>query len=382
MEVSYKRHFNKSYMILMGEAEPTEVLELSILAYNRIPGLLPVETEIADGEIRFWYDITGKQTLIDYLKNKKVDFPLLKLLFETLEKVCFEMPIYLLDEEFLMLEAEYLYLDFERSHLEFVYLPGRRRDIRDSFRELMEFLLGQLDHNDKKAVAVAYEMYQLSLQREKSLPDMLKQALDAGDMKEQVPSSYEPEAWTEKPGEMENIKERTEEKEKSGKNEWLREKQKAKDEYKPDQNSFMEMTKKELGWLKQKFYPKEKHPSENSDFIREEETVYHPTEILNENSTEQGILMYQGEGRQKDMKIDKPVFIIGKKENEVDGYIGTKTVSRVHACIEISEGNYYLEDMNSTNGTYLNGERLEYRQKVRLKARDRITFGIEEYVFV
>lgn len=359
MEVDYKRHFSKSYMILMEEAEPEEVLELNILAYNRIPGLLPVETEIADGRIRFWYDITGKQTLSDYLKHKKIDFPLLKLLFEALEGVCREMPVYLLDEEYLVLDAEYLYLDFERSHLEFVYLPGRRKDIRASFRGLMELLLQQLEHSDKKAVSTAYEMYQLSLQKEKSLQDMLNRAVMAGEMNEQAQSGYLSEEWMEKTGGMEKIKE--------------------KEEKEPRQES---LRKKERGWLRQKLYGKEKQEAEEPDILREEESVYYPTEILNVSSGEQGILMYQGEDHQEDMKINKQVFLIGKKENEVDGYIGTKTVSRVHARIEISEGNYYIEDLNSTNGTYLNGERLEYRQKVKLKAQDKIVFGIEEYVFL
>ena len=116
--------------------------------------------------------------------------------------------------------------------------------------------------------------------------------------------------------------------------------------------------------------------------IQEAEAAYRPTEVLDDNKAVKGILVYQGEGLQQDMKIDKAVFLIGKKENEVDGYIATGTVSRLHARIEVTEGDYYIEDMNSTNGTYLNGERLEYRQKVKLEVRDRIAFGVEEYIFL
>ena len=372
MEVSYKRHFNKSYMILKGESEPEEALELNILAYNKIPGLLPVETEIADGEIRFWYDITGKQTLSDYLKHKQADFSLLQQLFQALEKVCNELSAYLLDEAYLILDGEYLYMDFEHTHMEFVYLPGRRKEIRESFQELMELLLQHLAHSDKQAVAVAYEMYQMSLQREKAFADMLKQAV----------CPYYPEEQTE-PEVTEQVKNIL-----------------PGEEQRTDQNSFQEMARKEWGRLKQRFNAKEKKGTEavrrlrdsegqprlwNTEevcLIREEDTMYHATEILHTDRAEQGILMYQGEGQQKDIRIDKPVFLIGKKEKEVDGYINTKSISRLHARIELVEGEYYIEDLNSTNGTYLNGERLEYRQKVKLKVRDRVLFGIEEYVFV
>ena len=42
---------------------------------------------------------------------------------------------------------------------------------------------------------------------------------------------------------------------------------------------------------------------------------------------------------------------------------------------------YYLEDLNSTNGTYLNGEPIAYHQQRRLCKNDRILFGAEEYLF-
>ena len=43
---------------------------------------------------------------------------------------------------------------------------------------------------------------------------------------------------------------------------------------------------------------------------------------------------------------------------------------------------FYMEDLNSTNGTFLNGEPLEYHQKVQLQQRDRIAFGTVEYLFL
>lgn len=108
----------------------------------------------------------------------------------------------------------------------------------------------------------------------------------------------------------------------------------------------------------------------------------YPTELLSRDNEKQGILLYQGKEGQQSIRIDKSVFLIGKNADEVDGYIGVPSVSRVHARIEMEKDEYYIEDLNSTNGTYLNGERLEYRQKEQLKVHDRIAFGMEEYVFM
>ena len=114
----------------------------------------------------------------------------------------------------------------------------------------------------------------------------------------------------------------------------------------------------------------------------EEETVTYPTEVLCGGGGAQGILKYQGSGAQQDIAIEKDSFILGKEAGEVDGCITGKSVSRIHARISREDGSYYLEDMNSTNGTYLNGEQLEYRQKEKLTARDRVMFGMEEFIFM
>ena len=50
-------------------------------------------------------------------------------------------------------------------------------------------------------------------------------------------------------------------------------------------------------------------------------------------------------------------------------------VSRQHARIAEKDGKYYLQDSNSTNGTYLNGQRLEPGQWVEYKPGDSLGLG-------
>lgn len=118
------------------------------------------------------------------------------------------------------------------------------------------------------------------------------------------------------------------------------------------------------------------------DVIQVSQETLHPTELLYSISKEKGILMYRGMDGLSDITIQKESFFIGKKESEVDGVIDRSCISRVHAKIELDGEEYYIEDMNSTNGTYLNGQQLEYHQRVRLKEGDNITFGTVEYRFV
>ena len=51
----------------------------------------------------------------------------------------------------------------------------------------------------------------------------------------------------------------------------------------------------------------------------------------------------------------------------------------MHCKIEYIDSHYYLTDLNSTNGTYLNGRRIE--RKERLFTGDIIGIGSEDIVF-
>ena len=53
--------------------------------------------------------------------------------------------------------------------------------------------------------------------------------------------------------------------------------------------------------------------------------------------------------------------------------------SRHHARIIVSPEGVYVEDLRSTNGTYINGTRIE--QKMRLAAKDKLRFDLEEFLF-
>ena len=412
MEVSYRRRFQQSYMIIEGGWGPEEPYELTMVAYNRIPGLLGMETEISDGQIRFWYDITGKQNLADYLGRREADGQLLTLLFQGLDTVCQQLQEYMLDESQLILDPEYLYLDLSGRTVGVAYLPGYHKDIRDSFQELMELLLRRLEHSDKQGAAMAYEMYQFSLQREMSFSDMIRQAArqEMGEGTCEEGEDSRDGRWKERQrlqkGDPEADRERAETAQKysegavgnAGEN-FVKKSEKSRKQFRPVMVHSPAPGREEVGHFakikaylegkglksdrKEAWKSSWKDAEEELPYVTaEEETVTYPTEVLCGGGGAQGILKYQGSGAQQDIAIEKDSFILGKEAGEVDGCITGKSVSRIHARISREDGSYYLEDMNSTNGTYLNGEQLEYRQKEKLTARDRVMIGMEEFIFM
>lgn len=77
--------------------------------------------------------------------------------------------------------------------------------------------------------------------------------------------------------------------------------------------------------------------------------------------------------------VDKPEFLIGKSK-EADGTIANSTkVSRNHCRIVRENGSYMIQDLESTNGTSVNGYTLEPDQKYYLKDGDSLVLADVEF---
>jgi len=59
------------------------------------------------------------------------------------------------------------------------------------------------------------------------------------------------------------------------------------------------------------------------------------------------------------------------RDSTCDLILNKRSISRFHAQVTLSQGTYYLEDMRSTNGTFVNGTKVQSRTS--LKDGDRIT---------
>lgn len=73
----------------------------------------------------------------------------------------------------------------------------------------------------------------------------------------------------------------------------------------------------------------------------------------------------------KEIPLDKPRFTIGRKPDN-DLVIDNPAVSGHHALIFIEEGAFFIEDLGSTNGTFVNDAKI---LKEKLKNSDGIVVG-------
>lgn len=84
----------------------------------------------------------------------------------------------------------------------------------------------------------------------------------------------------------------------------------------------------------------------------------------------------------KDIAITNYPFFIGKLKKNVDFHLESDIVSRYHAKITKEGDSFYLTDLNSTNGTYINDELLQTYQKKEIKLGDIIAFANIKYQFL
>lgn len=80
--------------------------------------------------------------------------------------------------------------------------------------------------------------------------------------------------------------------------------------------------------------------------------------------------------------LTKPVFRIGKEKSCVDYFVSDNTaVSRSHANIVNHDGRYFVEDMDSTNHTFINGQMIPRKVETEITHGAKIRFANEEFEF-
>jgi DNA-binding response OmpR family regulator len=76
------------------------------------------------------------------------------------------------------------------------------------------------------------------------------------------------------------------------------------------------------------------------------------------------LLMVEGPSPGKRTFVDQPELIIGRDE-QCDVVIPERQVSRQHARIRQERGKYVLEDLDSKNGTFVNGQQIDGPQSLQ-----------------
>jgi pSer/pThr/pTyr-binding forkhead associated (FHA) protein len=101
--------------------------------------------------------------------------------------------------------------------------------------------------------------------------------------------------------------------------------------------------------------------------------------VVQERTAGTVLLIRSGGGREGEtVSLDADVLTVGRSPHS-DLFLDDVTVSRHHARVLRDEGGFWVEDLNSLNGTYVNRTRIEQQ---RLFNRDELQIGKFKLTFV
>lgn len=356
MDIRYKRDLHSNYMILKEERPAAEDYRIRMITENRIYGFLPCVVQRYEEHTEYYYEITGQQSMQLLYERKKLNFLQLKELLRDLLHVMEAAREFLLNADNFILRPDSMYLNVKSEKLYLCYYPDYKKEIRESFLELAEYLLGKLDKSDAEGIEFGYELYQSALEPNFSLLELLHKYTEQEKKAEKIIQVSS--TCSDSPAPSVSVQEQILEKTGSWK------------------NFFKKRTKNPE--LEDYVAEADRIGSGTALFLKEEETVLET--VCLQKVKREGLFLKSLNAEYPDIQVKEENFLIGKKKGSVDGCIPAPTVSRIHARITFDGVVYYVEDLNSTNGTWADQIQLNPYELCPLKDGMYLTFAGVEYV--
>lgn len=441
MKAEYRRDMNHNYLVLEKEELDTASYQVRILVGNMVPSLLKCRVQGLDGRCLIFYDVTSLQPLSVLYEKKKFRAEDLRLLLSGILGVLEEMSEYLLDPGQLFMTPEYIYVDLEKKEIQFCYFPGYNRELPGQLRMLTEYLLPRLDHEDPQAVMLGYGIYRRTMEDKIRLEDIKEELYrteeGAEEKKDRLPfletgpaenslekrAEGQPELLVSKESEEILWKRDADEPDKTplwkvvalcaagsvvcfgfvsaaflGYLPWLEvelllgtaaaamgggvliyflwKKRRTKANFCADLQTEVPKTEKS----------KEEKEGEEIRISQKENTKtenFGQTVVLSAGSVcGPATLVSREPGELATIYLQEEITVIGKLSTAADAVVPLPTVSRLHAKIRRKDGEYYLTDLNSRNGTSVNGQLLKEDEEYCLKNEDQVDLAQARYVFL
>lgn len=382
-EIVYERNVSRSYMKIPAGIDAS--FDERMMLKKHLSGLLPVEKCYVNGAGQYWYNISGKQALDTYCKMKTIGVTFIE---KIILSICNQLEILewnLIDVNCMVLDPELIFIGNGSEEILFTIYPGSKHEVFSELQQLMEYLLTKVDHKDKDAVHAAYSIYEMTLNESYSIMDIKDAILDArGKAKEEqqvelCESIQEdiPRTMKKEPEVIPSTKQKKKRKNSSKSESWWRSIIKLLNKTPSEL-----ITKKERKMANKVEETQIVYPTETEPERIQTPLEIHPTVCLSMGGKGlRGYLIYEGFDNYPNFQIQGDSCTIGK-EAGVELLLDKETISRVHAKIECLENKYYIEDLNSTNGTFINEEPLIYKKRVQLKENDMIRFADVRYRFL
>lgn len=385
-------------------SEGGNLYQVRMLEANHIPNLLDVGVMYMDCETRLCYKTESCHVFSKRFRYSHMNGKEFTRIMQQIKDCIDTLSLYLLPPEHLVLDPEYMFYEEKTESIKMVYVPGYNKNLRVQIKELLEYMMKVFDSCDREGIGYLYSFYSQMDEDMSGIPRLNEV------------SSYITDVWdSNEIKDFDCIDEAI-----------VYEKE----------NTIIEESKEyhETFWLSRiprhrkivllvlgvgiltfvgRFFLDNKNPIWLYIsfvgvvalivccicFVPEEQEDI--DEAMREYKQDSGSYAMKLEGnvdtrvRMEDIHALVPLtngnlgemnlgkygekIIIGRGKAEADYRLPMTEISRIHASIYKRGDGFFIEDLESTNGTYLNSVRIPANEIKKLNRGDIIAFANEEF---
>ena len=433
MQITYKRNGLKNYMIIRNEKDGSPGLREKMIIRNKIRHLAKMTPQSIDGKTYYYYDIQGRVNLEALFTGRCFRADELRTILKSLSEMLYELQRYMLSPDEVIFSPAAVWLSPDTLEPSFIYVPEMLPDECCSIRVLAQFFTEHVDGEDREAASMAYEYLEM-VENGYIIPDVKEPQPDLCRTDETPPIDPD-DYWDLKEGIADEMKPFFED---NGPDRQANRRAKtipaviclgtvivAAGIYiafvlRPDlfpvilsdeeymiagagiAVAFALVLTGVIYMFGKKNDSEGKEGNEGTDlsgndpspaemtYSGQNEEIYADREYSENKdpADEKTVLLkrtgsFSPAGRYPMLKYDdgrhviirRFPFIMGKMKTRVDEVIEGEGISRIHAMIKEQDGLYFISDLNSLNGTGVNGKMLEANETAEIYSGDIISLA-------
>ncbi len=317
---------------IIDNSDSTKILKYAILQNKIIAYQVKIISSVSctiflkfsvDDEY-LYYDTSSLMPVNIYFKNYCIDYKTIRELFRKVIDVIDSSKHFLLDIDSIVVNEDYIYYDTVKNEVRLIYLPLKvtKKNVSESVRNLF--------------LSLIFRNIEISEIAKRSEISFLVDNLQSNDFDMNIFKQH----MNYHTGEI-------------------------------------QVTKKE-SFLKRLLKSKKKD-SKKITPVKHKEDVEHDEATILLVEDEYPKLVFEDN---KIITINKDNFLIGRSKKLADYSLSEElSLGRVHAEIIREDSSYYIMDIHTKNGTFINNKRISSKKKIELKENDAIRFASKEAVF-
>lgn len=416
-----------TFLVIESEMIYTDSYELAMLRNNDIKGIIRPDIRVIDGKMLEYIRINGMLSFREWCTDREVEA---REIFNLLDKLCnvvMECGDYMLFPDNLLLELNNIFVADQRN-MYFIYSFGHEKCVKEQIRDLVSDLLKIVDHRTTDLLDDMYNIYELVSAENfdiKKLCEDVKNIIHKSSEQNEdriVRSQRNQLVFDEVFGEtigpektVEAVKDTTTKKKirisvlvlaavcvtLTVITAFMMAGYVVKMIVIDDRlimAAVAALAVEIFIWIeyRKKELEEDRRPDEalarvgeatvqksecHTDILRDTAEITSILAMPEDKERENDVLVqFVGQDGTNTLNLADRDKIIGRDKCTVDMLVADRNVSRNHLLVHGENEEIYIEDMDSTNGTYVNGIKLPQRRKWKIKSGDVVRIGNCEYV--